>query len=723
MGWSSQYFTTIIIAGGTPQTGIFFYTPGPGKGNLIGSWTVAAGTDSYGNPYPAGLNANAGQLSGVQLNNVQILGALINNAILNTPQISAPSVSGGVFIESTISFDSGGGSLLAYTSSTTTVTQTVAGNYQITFPAGVQAANVGVWGADAGGGGGSASQGGEGGGAGEYGAEPLYPVIAVTKTYQYTVGAGGAPGVTGAAGQNGGDSSFDNYVYGQAGQAGGGFIGGQGGNYGINTIHFPGGNGGGDGTQSTGGCGAGGRAGSTGAGGNGSKSTSATGAAGGTAGTGTGGHTGGSGGNAGSNGNASGGGAGSGSSVTNISKQYHGVHGNSYYGSDASGGNANNIRISDGSLYQGGETASGGGFNGTQKSMVLWPYAQIQSDFAGVTVDSCSVRLQNLHSWYSSGINIQLGYTNNSSLPSTYNGVPVGTILWSSMGSQATKTFPIVTAYANNIIAGTAKTLTIGPGDFGFDLNYYGFFYGVGGSNSSNPMLTITGHTGAGSATAGAGQDGQVSITYTSGNVLQSSLSPVAFTDVFGNAVPAGLGQLQPSGQYSRVSGASTDATSFTCTSTSNTRMTKQWPIPANDAKANTIYRLTVYGTGNQAAVTAVQLNSNLFLNGSSGTNLGNTNMSSAAVPITQGFHWFYIIDVIITAAGAGGTCNTAGQFTMSTAVATTPTNAETAAMSSSATAFNTTVANTLELDVQWASVVNNPTATALGSIFERLGP
>ena len=36
--------------------GLFFYYPFAASGSLIGSWALTAGTDQYGNPYPAGLN-------------------------------------------------------------------------------------------------------------------------------------------------------------------------------------------------------------------------------------------------------------------------------------------------------------------------------------------------------------------------------------------------------------------------------------------------------------------------------------------------------------------------------------------------------------------------------------------------------------------------------------------------------------------------------------------
>src|ERR1700685_3918734 len=45
--------TTVIVEGA--KGGIFIYSPSPGAGNLIGSWTAQAGTDAYGNSYPQGL--------------------------------------------------------------------------------------------------------------------------------------------------------------------------------------------------------------------------------------------------------------------------------------------------------------------------------------------------------------------------------------------------------------------------------------------------------------------------------------------------------------------------------------------------------------------------------------------------------------------------------------------------------------------------------------------
>jgi hypothetical protein len=54
--WSNTTQTRIIVVVGTPFSGIFFYDPTIGPGNLVASWTVSAGTDPYGNTYPAGFS-------------------------------------------------------------------------------------------------------------------------------------------------------------------------------------------------------------------------------------------------------------------------------------------------------------------------------------------------------------------------------------------------------------------------------------------------------------------------------------------------------------------------------------------------------------------------------------------------------------------------------------------------------------------------------------------
>lgn len=68
-GWSNQVVSVIIIVDGTGFTGLFFYSPTIGTGNLVGSWTANAGTDPFGNPYPAGFMIQTGN-SRITINDV-----------------------------------------------------------------------------------------------------------------------------------------------------------------------------------------------------------------------------------------------------------------------------------------------------------------------------------------------------------------------------------------------------------------------------------------------------------------------------------------------------------------------------------------------------------------------------------------------------------------------------------------------------------------------------
>lgn len=94
-GWSvnrdgSAEFNELVVRGEFKGTtyevttaGLFFYasTPGPGV-KLVGSWSPAAGTDPYGNSYPAGLTVyDPSLLTFAQLyNGVLLLGALVSGA-------------------------------------------------------------------------------------------------------------------------------------------------------------------------------------------------------------------------------------------------------------------------------------------------------------------------------------------------------------------------------------------------------------------------------------------------------------------------------------------------------------------------------------------------------------------------------------------------------------------------------------------------------------------
>ena len=452
---------------------------------------------------------------------------------------------------------------IVYTTNSVVVSQNANGVYTWACPAGVTSAYVECWGAGAGAGGGGTSRGGEGGGSGEYAAEPAYPLVGGT-TYTYSVGNGGNGGTTGYGGQSGQDTIFDTTgiglaygVFANAGSAGSGYVGGSGGGTGgtgntpsPNSIVHSGAPGGGNGSQGTGGCGGGGSGGPTTGGTGGSTSGSSTGAGGGGAGGSPGG-AGGSGGNNAANGSnggspgGGGGGAGASTSATSGQNQYRMSSSATYYGNDAQGGAAGQLR-GYGTMYQGGETASGGAYNGTMKSAGIIGGSP-SSDLSGKTIDQVTIRLEWLHCWYNTGAYVILGYAPFNAWGQTWSGgdiTPVKTY-WQGSAADQSGGGPVTadltgTNLGSALQSGAAQSITFGPGSPAFDLYNYGYFYGAGGDNNQNPLITVNWHTGSAPVQAGAGRDGMVRITYSVSGVLAAALQPAAGTDATGNAFAQG---------------------------------------------------------------------------------------------------------------------------------------------------------------------------------------
>jgi hypothetical protein len=161
-------------------------------------------------------------------------------------------------------------------------------------------------------------------------------------------------------------------------------------------------------------------------------------------------------------------------------------------------------------------------------------------DLAGKTIDSCTVRLTNTHSWYNSGCTVVLGYTSNTSVPSTFNGSGITGVKNYQIGENATLTTNAGTGLGNALKSGAAQALCLGPGSPAFNLQNYGLFYGAGGSNNSNPLITVNWHTGSAPVAAGNGANGVIHVTYTTTSLLVAALSPVANADAAGNAYGVG---------------------------------------------------------------------------------------------------------------------------------------------------------------------------------------
>jgi hypothetical protein len=82
--WSNQLLNLLIIAASSSGfSGFFVYSPVPGHGNLVASFAAAAGTDLYGNAYPADLTIGLASKTQIQIasnGGVGVVKFLLNNA-------------------------------------------------------------------------------------------------------------------------------------------------------------------------------------------------------------------------------------------------------------------------------------------------------------------------------------------------------------------------------------------------------------------------------------------------------------------------------------------------------------------------------------------------------------------------------------------------------------------------------------------------------------------
>jgi hypothetical protein len=270
---------------------------------------------------------------------------------------------------------------------------------------------------------------------------------------------------------------------------------------------------------------------------------------------------------AGNGGGAGGGGAGSVSSVpvTYTSSFLPAITG-TYAGPDATGGQANDLineSPSNGTIWQGGTTSYNGALTGTQIGMLVLP-SNIQSLLSSVTIKSVELQFQTIGG---SGRTCLLGYTNNTSMPSTVPSPASVTALTSfktGANNNTNYTYNLTsTGLGAALKAGTATALVFGNGTTGaYNSNSYNSYHmeiaGASNTNNNNgvaPELIITYTTSGGAVSGGNGAPGAICIAYTT-----PSTTPVASflnegsTDTAGNAFGAGFtGQIaafQPGSTY-----------------------------------------------------------------------------------------------------------------------------------------------------------------------------
>ena len=126
-----------------------------------------------------------------------------------------------------------------------------------------------------------------------------------------------------------------------------------------------------------------------------------------------------------------------------------------------------------------------------QKSLIGFDYADIVSKLSGSTIQSITITLTGLSTYYPTGAQVAMGMHNQTTEPSTYNVTT--TIL--RYGNQetilpgTTEAYSLPMAFAQQLRAGTAKGLVLeAPGP---DKGFWGSVAGFG-SGYPIPQLTIT---------------------------------------------------------------------------------------------------------------------------------------------------------------------------------------------------------------------------------------
>jgi hypothetical protein len=243
-----------------------------------------------------------------------------------------------------------------------------------------------------------------------------------------------------------------------------------------------------------------------------------------------------------------------------------------------------------------------------------------------------------------------------------------------------------------------------------------------GGAGGSNTTVNGTG-----------GLAGKPRLTYITGtpSVGMSVNYGASFTDQYGNTIPAGmnLGFTGTSatgtsgstytGQYP-VSGS--DVTSFTNATTSINAMTKNWPVPAADAKVGTCYRLTVSGTGTQGSTQQGVIHQIACLGATAQVSRG---MLAGTIVASAAFSWKYVVELTILTTGSAGTARVNTEFNWSQGIGGAgfgPTNGV-SVITDAVVTVNTTVAGTIVAQIGWGAITGSPTISSFRSLFERLGP
>lgn len=266
---------------------------------------------------------------------------------------------------------------------------------------------------------------------------------------------------------------------------------------------------------------------------------------------------------------------------------------------------------------------------------------------------------------------------------------------------------------------------------------------GVPLSNAAQPNLAIAGPTANANLVTpqitlqGGSQDGTATPNIFVQNSDNSALpvtfsGPVTHKSQATPATPSGAAtlyadtnnrfeQMSPSGRHAVLSDGSGESANRTVTQATATAITANWSFPGGDANAGTMYRITAFGYGTWGS-TAQNLSVETGLNGSAART---ETVASSLFPINTAFEWNAVYTLFVTSTGVGGSCWLICTFTISAVGGSHGAQQLTFVVGSHSglpETLNTTVANTMQLMMSWASTTGAPTVTCVGSTFERVG-
>jgi hypothetical protein len=170
-----------------------------------------------------------------------------------------------------------------------------------------------------------------------------------------------------------------------------------------------------------------------------------------------------------------------------------------------------------------------------------------------------------------------------------------------------------------------------------------------------------------------------------------------------------------PAGYSAPLSSSQADNTPATTTASGFTRMSKNWTIPANDAQAGTLYRVTAWGDGHTASTSGTLSVLNMNLSG------GNAQATypTASQGTNLNLFWRAEGSLLIGTTGPSGS----GTFNLSFHISSGGSGGYSACGDATAVAYDTTISNTFAVFAGWGTgSVTAQTLTCRGSLFERLG-